>query len=202
MFYKIARFLVKIFMHIMYSIHYEGVENIPTGQGYILVCNHRSLMDPLFIGIKLKPRLYFMAKAELFSFKPFGFILKHLGAFPVNRGKGDTFAIDHSIEIIEQGKVLAIFPEGTRSKNGKTSRAKSGTAVIAHKTGADIFACGISYEGKLSFRKHVTVRFGRLIPNAKLGITGLKASEIKQASEKIMREINRLVEGSHGDNNC
>ena len=96
---------------------------------------------------------------------------------------------------------MAIFPEGTRSKDGKPSRAKSGTAVIAHKTGADIFTCGISYQGKLSFRKHVTVRFGRLITNAELGITGVKASEIKEASQKIMTEINLLVEGPYENNN-
>ena len=85
-----------------------------------------------------------MAKAELFS-KKIGawFFGKQLGAFPVKRGAGDTGAIDTAKEIVNSGKLLGIFPEGTRSRDGQLGRAKSGAALIAAQTGAAVIPVAI-----------------------------------------------------------
>ncbi len=192
-FYNFAKSVTNGISHLMYHIEYEGLENIPEDGGYIVVSNHRSLWDPIFIAIKLKRQLFFMAKAELFKNKFFGGILKHLGAFPVERGKGDSTAIDHSIQILKENKILAIFPEGTRSKDGTPLRYKSGAAKIALVTKADVLPCCVDFTGKLKFRKRVTVRYGQLIPNKHLRSEEGEIKEIKEATSLIRSSVLTLL---------
>lgn len=86
-----------------------------------------------------KRHVYFMAKEEIFKNRlATWFFAKQLGAFPVKRGAGDTGALDTARRIVEEGKLLGIFPEGTRSKDGRLGRAKSGAALIAAQTGASV----------------------------------------------------------------
>ncbi|MDE5564742.1 MAG: 1-acyl-sn-glycerol-3-phosphate acyltransferase, partial [Oscillospiraceae bacterium] len=90
--------------------------------------------------------------------------IRYLGAFPVERGKGDTAAIEQAIANVQHGTNLLIFPEGTRSKDGKVGRGKTGVALVAAKAGADVVPVGINFEGKLHFRSKITVRVGKTIP--------------------------------------
>ena len=125
-----------------------------------------------------------------------GWLLRALGAFPVERGKGDAGALDRAREIVRRRGVLGMFIEGTRSKTGALGRPKSGTAMIAQQTGAGVLPCAIRFEGKLGWRTHVTIRYGELIPNEALGFTGgeLSPHEMKAASHRIMGEIAALLE--------
>lgn len=119
---------------------------LPQEQGYIMASNHVSDMDPVMLGLAFHKPLNFMAKEELFRIPVFNSIIRALGAFPVARGKGDQAAIDHAVGIVKNGGVLGIFPEGTRFKDGKLHRLKSGAVVIAAKTGADVLPTCIRYE--------------------------------------------------------
>ena len=93
MFYYIARIAVYIVLMIFYKPRFEGLENVPKDKGFILVSNHISNFDPIFVAVKVKPRCYFMAKEELFRNPFVSLIIRGLGAFPVSRGKGDTAPI-------------------------------------------------------------------------------------------------------------
>lgn len=192
MFYKVARAIVWVLIKILFKIEIKGLENIPEDGGFILASNHRSLPDPAFIAVKLKPRVYFMAKKELFWW-PFSVIIRALGAFPVKRGEGDHGAMDTATNIMRSGKILGIFPEGTRSKSGEPLRPKSGVAIIAKETKADVLPVGIHFEGKLRFRSKVTVTYGKLIKFEELELDGDTApSAIKKASRLIMDRIIEL----------
>ena len=103
-FYAIAKFVTNLLIHILYKMRYEGVENIPEGGGYMVCSNHRTNMDPLFIAQKLKTQLFFMAKQELFQNKFVSLIIRGLGAFPVERGKGDSSAIDFAVDTLKSGR--------------------------------------------------------------------------------------------------
>lgn len=162
--YYVAIFLVRIAYFIWYNIKFEGKENIPKQKSSVYVSNHRTYADPPLIVLGVKRKFSFMAKEELFRFKPFAFLIKLLGAFPVSRGKGDETAIENSIEALESGRNLVIFPEGTRSKDGKLGRGKTGAALIAAKAHTDIVPVGIVFEGeKLRFRSKITVKYGKPI---------------------------------------
>lgn len=194
MFYRFARAVAWFFFRLFYKIEFKGLENIPQGGGYILAANHRSFGDPIFIAVKIKPRVYFMAKKELFRF-PLGILLRALGAFPVSRGDGDHSAVETADNILASNKILGIFPEGTRSKSGEPLRPKSGIAVIAKDTKADILPVGISFDKKLRFRSKVTISYGKLIKfeELELGET-MQPSAIKKASRFIMDRIIDLIE--------
>ena len=87
-------------------------------------------------------RVRFMAKHELFDNPILGFLIRSLGAFPVRRGKDDKDAFRTALEVLRSGEVLGIFPEGTRSAEGRLQKAYSGAAVLAEKTGAYLGTCG------------------------------------------------------------
>ena len=131
--------IARAVMTILFRPSVEGRENIPKEGGYILAANHLSFWDPIFVGAFLTERkIYFMAKAELFRFKPFAALIKACGAMPVNRGSKDATAVLGTIDLLKEGNVLGIFPEGTRIRKGKKSNPKKGTVRMAQMASVPI----------------------------------------------------------------
>lgn len=198
-FYAFAWFVTRVIWAVLFDVTYEGRENIPKTGGALVVCNHRFLKDPLLLAHGFSRRqLFFMAKAEWYKNKPFGMLLRWLGAFPVNRGEGDLSAIDHAVELVKEGRLVAIFPEGTRNRTGGPMRPKSGTAFIARQTGADIIPCAIIFGEKRGFREKITVKIGQVIPYQELGFEGEERTSLRRASKLIMGRVNDLL-GYKGD---
>lgn len=198
-FYAFAWFVTRVIWAVLFDVTYEGRENIPKTGGALVVCNHRFLKDPLLLAHGFSRRqLFFMAKAEWYKNKPFGMLLRWLGAFPVNRGEGDLSAIDHAVELVKGGRLVAIFPEGTRNRTGGPMRPKSGTAFIARQTGADIIPCAIIFGEKRGFREKITVKIGQVIPYQELGFEGEERTSLRRASKLIMGRVNDLL-GYKGD---
>ena len=138
MLYNFLVVLLKIICFPIFRIKVKGLENIEETDKVIVCANHKSLLDPIFLAISLPQRIYFMAKKELFD-KPFvGGFLKALGAFPVDRFGRDLKALRASVALINEGKILGIFPEGTRVKEVKRENVKDGVAFVALKAKADI----------------------------------------------------------------
>lgn len=195
-FYNFARAVCNIVLSLGYSIKIEGIDNIPDkGHGYLLVCNHQSYLDPPLLGCRLrKHQITFMANEKLFRKPVLGPIIRKVGAFPVGRGKNSANAIDTAIQKLNQGDLVALFPEGTRSKTGELLPGKSGAVIIAAKTGADVIPAAITYKNNSRrFRTKITVRYGEIIPNEKLGVTEDAApSQIKAARKIIMEKIAEL----------
>ena len=192
--------IVRIAMHIWFNLKFEGRENVPKGKAFVYASNHRSYADPVLVTLAGKGRFSFMAKKELFEKKFFAWLIRSLGAFPVDRGSGDTAAIDKAIDNVRNGTNLLIFPEGTRSKDGRVGRGKTGVALIAAKSHADVVPVGITFEGKLHFRSKIIVRVGKPIPAGTLAIDeGLTDRELLRALKKnvmppIMEGIRSLVD--------
>ncbi len=187
MLYHLVVFLVRVAFAVWYNIRVEGRENIPKKGAYIFASNHRSYADPVLVVICGRGRFSFMAKSELFENKAFGWLIRTLGAFPVERGKGDTEAIDRAISRVQEGQHLLIFPEGTRSKDGRVGRGKTGVALIAAKAGADVIPVGLNFEGKLHFRSRIVVRYGKPIPAAQLAL----ADDL--SDRELLRTLKRSV---------
>ena len=97
----------------LWRVSFEGVENIPE-TGCILVCNHTSFSDVLVLEATSTRQVFFMGKAELFKIPLLKQLITALGAFPVNRGGADITSIKRTISEIHSGKVVGIFPQGTR----------------------------------------------------------------------------------------
>ena len=192
--YSALRWIVVGLYHIYYDIRWEGTENVPKDGGNIFASNHRSYQDPVFIALRARVPLSYMAKEELFNGnKAFKWLITAFGAFPVTRGKGDTAVIDTSIDKLESGRNLAIFPEGTRSKDGKVGKGKTGVALIAAVAQTKVIPVGITFEGKLKFRRKVIVRYGKPILPAEIGANDADSKSLKVLKNKIMEEITDLV---------
>ncbi|MDE5753382.1 MAG: 1-acyl-sn-glycerol-3-phosphate acyltransferase [Oscillospiraceae bacterium] len=169
MIYYFVMILVRLAMYFWFDLKFEHRERIDKHKNYIYVSNHRSYADPVFVALAGYGRYSFMAKKELFEKPVFAALIRWLGAFPVERGKGDSAVIDTAVKSVQDGRSLLIFPEGTRSKDGRVGRGKAGVALVATKVQADIIPIGINFQGeKLHFRSKVIVRVGEPIPAGSL----------------------------------
>ncbi|MGI5897197.1 MAG: lysophospholipid acyltransferase family protein [Oscillospiraceae bacterium] len=193
-FYQFARHVCTALLYVAFNYKVEGLENLPKDGGFVLCSNHRSYLDPVFLALRVKRQLNFMAKEELFQVKVLGPIIKKLGAFPVARGKGDTGAVDFAIQTIKDGKVMTMFPEGTRSKTGELLKFKSGAVVIAAQSQGSIVPACIDFKGKLRFRRRVTVRFGKPISCEELHLDSLDKHSLKAAREVLSQQVSALLE--------
>ncbi|MBR4206340.1 MAG: 1-acyl-sn-glycerol-3-phosphate acyltransferase [Clostridia bacterium] len=132
--YKVFAPLVKL----VYRITAEGVENIPAG-GAILAANHTAFSDPIVISAAARRQVRYMAKKELFHF-PLGPIIRSLGAYPVDRGGADVGSIRRTIEMIEEGELIGIFPQGHRrgGEDIRNTEIKPGVGMFAWHTKAAV----------------------------------------------------------------
>jgi len=192
-FYYFGKAVTGFIFRFWFHIEFYGQENQPQDRGYILCCNHRSALDPVLIAQKIKKPIRYMAKMELFQNKFVSFIIRHLGAFPVARGKGDTSAIETAVETVKSGRVLGLFPEGTRSHDDQLLRFKSGAAVIASQSGGDLLPAAIWYGGK-GFRSKVVIRYGKPIANSRILIEENSAKQVKAAVALLRDEVEKLLE--------
>lgn len=197
MWYSFCKGLVWIAFKIAYNLKFEGRENIPKDKNVIFTSNHRTNADPPLVGAGIKGRSSFMAKEELFKNKLFAWLIRSLGAFPVSRGKGDMGVIDTAVERLENGNNLMIFPEGTRSKDGKVHRGHTGAALIAARSGKLIVPVGIVFGEKLKFRCRITVKYGKPIDPANYCEIGSEPNPraLVKLKNAYMAEITKLVEG-------
>ncbi len=199
LFYKVMRAIVSFFTHIFFRIKKYGVHNIPKEGAVILCCNHTSISDILFMGILCPRQIYFMGKDELFKNKILAFILKKLGAFSVNRRTGDKGAINKAEELLLSGKILGIFPEGTRYTDGGAPRkAKAGTAMLALATKAPILPCAVYRDtGKVKPFQKATFRFGAPIYYDEYAGEDTGKAAIRRVSGLITEKITELWEMKH-----
>ncbi len=192
----IGRFLTIPIYKTLFRYKVVGKKNLPKTGAYIVCSNHLSNYDPILVSMTQKRQIYYMAKAELFQKNRIAAaMITELGAFPVERGTGDTQAIDKAEEIVRDGRLLGIFIEGTRSKTGEFLRPKSGAAMVAFQTKTPVIPVCITPQDKQikKFRK-VTVSWGKPMSLEELGLSEGTPAEFRNASRKIMDEIKALRE--------
>ncbi|MDF2635556.1 MAG: 1-acyl-sn-glycerol-3-phosphate acyltransferase [Pelosinus sp.] len=172
-----------------------GIENIPMSGGAIIASNHVSLFDPPVIGTAFTRSIHFMAKEELFAISAIGWIFKKLKAFPVRRATADRTAIRHAINLLENGELLGLFPEGTRSLTGQLGRPETGLAMIALKSGVPIIPTAVIGTNKVCKDGQLLSRFIVKFGNPIAVIKGKADKEtMEELSNQIMKEISLLLE--------
>jgi len=184
--YSFVKIVCKIILSLLFGIKTVGKENVIEG-GTILAANHRSNWDPLAILSTCPRQLAFMGKKELFKFKPFGAILKTLGVFPVNRGKGDIGAVKTALTILKQEKGMMMFPEGKRMKDGRRGEAKPGVAMLA--THAQVPVIPIKIDATFRLFKKITVTYGEPIYLDEYYGEKLTVEKMQELSESIMDKV-------------
>lgn len=138
MMYVIGRWVCRSFLRLFGGYQSIGAENIPRTGGVIVAPNHISYADPPLVGAGMRRQVHFMAKEELFRVPILGRLISSAGAFPVRRGSADRKALRKAIELLENGKVICMFPEGTRSLDGSLGEAQVGIGFVALKSRAPV----------------------------------------------------------------
>jgi glycerol-3-phosphate dehydrogenase (NAD(P)+) len=115
-----------------------GREHLPRSGPLLLASNHRSFLDPFVIGTLVRRPVYYFAKRELFEKRWQAWILNALGAFPVDRGAGDSDALETARAILARGDCVVVFPEGTRVRPGPLGQPKRGIGRLALESGAPV----------------------------------------------------------------
>ena len=137
MFYIIAKFIFLIIFKLFFRQKVTGQENIPQDGLFIIVANHSSLLDPVILGVSVKPKVIFVAAAYLFKIGWLGYMLRKFNSIPVQR-ENDIKAIKRSLIILQQGGILGIFPEGGVDRQKDDLPIKAGAAYLATKVGVPI----------------------------------------------------------------
>jgi 1-acyl-sn-glycerol-3-phosphate acyltransferase len=179
----------------MFRLRVRGLEHVPVSGGFVVAANHTSNLDPWPLGIALWPRqLHYMAKSELW--KPgLRTLLRWAGSFPVRRGEGDLEALETAVRLCRGGRVMAMFPEGTRRRKGLRKkhqpRPHSGTARIALAAGVPIVPAAIRGMDNLSRLGPVRLLFGPPIALDDLAALDPRVAA-KTATARLWAEIQRL----------
>ena len=157
MLYLLGKALFWLLFSLAYRWEVRGREHVPAEGPLLVVANHFSWLDPPLVGTVLPRKVHFMAKQELFRNPLVARILRRLGAFPVRRGQPDRWALRHALQLLQEGRVVAMFPEGTRSR-GPLGPFEPGAALVALKSGAPVLPVAIAGPYRLGGR--VRVRIG------------------------------------------
>ena len=202
---RIGRLLILLFSRMIFFLlnrrRVKGKENVPRQGPLLIVSNHLSMADQYLLAINLNRKVVFMAKEEIFRSRLIRHLAHTFGAFPVRRGGiMDREALQQANQVLDSGQALAMFPEGTRSKNAQLQPAFPGSALIASHNHVPILPVGITGMEKvkkgpfwmLLHRPPVTVNIGRpfYLPPVKGQLT---KAELAKLADYIMEHIAELL---------
>ena len=184
--FRFLKFVLGPIFKLYYNPKIIGKENIPESGSILIVGNHKHLMDQCLAIISTKRPIHYMAKKEYFDGK-FAWFFKLAGCIPVDRSKKDENAKNSGLEVLNNGLVLGLFPEGTRNRTDNFLLPfKFGAVSMANKTDSYLVPFGIT--GDYKFRsKNLTIRFGK----------PFKASDdLEEANKRLAKEVERLMRES------
>ena len=198
-FYHASCLVLRVLFKLATRWRVRGRENVPNEGPLLIVANHINLTDPILLAVSLDRRVIFIAKEELFRSRFSSYFLgRGFGVFPINRGRIDKKALRQANQVLADGQVLVMFPEGTRSENTQLQSAFSGSALIAIRRGVPILPVGIFGTEKIKgiawllHRPQVTVNIGHpfYLPPVK---GKLAKTELAELTNFIMRRIAKLL---------
>lgn len=204
--YALGRFVIAPLARLIYRPHVEGRENVPMSGRVIFASNHLSFIDSIAIPVAAPRPVHFLAKSSYFEGRGLpGWLSREfftsIGAVPVQRGAGQAAldALDQQRQLLVEGNAVALYPEGTRSLDGRLYKGRTGVAFLALQTGAPVVPVGLVGTDKVmpvgakfpSLRERVTVRFGEPL---ELGHHGPATSgrARRLATDDIMTAIHAL----------
>ncbi|MBN2293396.1 MAG: 1-acyl-sn-glycerol-3-phosphate acyltransferase [Pirellulales bacterium] len=202
--YSSIKRVLQLLWVVIYGVRFSGTHNIPADGGVLMVSNHQSHLDSPLIGCCCPRYLHQMAKKSLFNFAPFGWFIRSLGAFPVDRKGSPLGGIKEAMRLLKQGEMVLMFPEGSRTLDGQIDKLMNGFTTVAVRTKAAILPLAIEgpFDAWPRTQKHpiigprLHVKFGEPILSEDLA--KYSGDELVEEVERRMRECHRQVV-SHPD---
>ncbi|MDR3211135.1 MAG: 1-acyl-sn-glycerol-3-phosphate acyltransferase [Planctomycetota bacterium] len=195
--YKIARWCLRRLFYLTGGLKVIGAEGMPTQGPLIVACNHSSFWDPMILGAAFNRPLHFMARKTLFDIPLFGWLIRQTLAFPLDRGGDSRSAIRTFGGFLGQNEVVLIFPEGTRTHDGRLGTIKPGVGMMAVHNSSPVLPVYIwgSFQSwprgqRLPQRHHLKVLVGHPIVPAAIPVD--RKEEQRRITEAVMRSLTSL----------
>jgi 1-acyl-sn-glycerol-3-phosphate acyltransferase len=201
--FRIARWFCKVFCMTFFKLHPAGRENVPDHGPLVLICNHQSFLDPVLCGIFVKRPLYFLARDTLFR-GLFGRLIASVNTISVKRGTADLAAMKTIINKLKQGNGVCLFPEATRTSDGKITAFKPGFGLLCRRGNAAVVPVVIdgAFESWPRHKKlfspggHIAIHYGKCIPAGKVKkMDDRKLAELLTDTLRQMQNNCRLNQG-------
>ena len=207
MYYKLAQLTLGVMLKIIFRPWSEGARNVPQRGPAIIASNHLSFADHFFGPLPLRRQVIFLAKAEYFTGRGLKGLISRvffsaLGQIPVDRGGGAASerAIRTGLRVLADGKLLGIYPEGTRSPDGRLYRGKTGIARLALEGQVPVIPCAMvgtfefmpSGQTRPSFRIRPGVRFGEPLDFSRFYGKASDRRALREVTDEVMRAIEKL----------
>jgi 1-acyl-sn-glycerol-3-phosphate acyltransferase len=200
--YFICGWPCRFFCLLFFGIRFYGVENVPKKGGFILLCNHQCFLDPMFVVVPVNRICVFAARDSLFKVPVFGWIFRIYNCIPIKRNHADIGAIRDCIEKLKRNCGLVLYPEGTRTPDGRIYQLKPGFTLLAKKAGVPIipvvidgaFECWPRTKNFPS-RGEVSIQYGRQINPQEIAAESDKEfmSDLTEKMRQMQTELRKKV---------
>ena len=207
--YWVLKAILTPVLRLLFKVRVEGAENVPAGGAAILASNHLSFSDSIFLPMVLRRRITFVAKAEYFEDRKTAWFFRAVGQIPIKRGGGSASqrALDSAFDVLEGGGVFGIYPEGTRSPDGKLYKGHTGVARLALKSGAPVLAVAMIGtreaqpigQVKPNFFSPITIRISRPLRFERYADRPDDPRVLRQITDEVMFELRALSGQEYGD---
>jgi 1-acyl-sn-glycerol-3-phosphate acyltransferase len=191
LFWNCGQALCRIWTTRYFDLKIYGARHIPPTGGVLIVSNHQSFLDPVLLAVQLKRPMSYLARATLFKNPFFSWLITSLNAVPVRRGEGDIGAVKETIRRLEEGHMLALFPEGTRSTNGEMKPLEAGVALVIRRANVAIVPAVVhgSYDAWPKGEKLPHAHPIRVLYGPPINVKGLKGNQIIPLLESTLHQM-------------
>lgn len=191
--WRMGRAVARVLTTIGWDLKTYDVHNIPPTGGVLLVSNHQSFLDPLVIAVRPTRPMSFMARSGLFSNRFFSWLIRNLNAFPIRQGESDVGAIRETVRRLQEGHMLNIFPEGSRTEDGELQKIQHGAALVIRKAGVPVVPVAIEGSFDAWQRGNLLPRPGLIRVKYGQPLYHLHEQKPAEIVQIIDREIRRLM---------
>jgi 1-acyl-sn-glycerol-3-phosphate acyltransferase len=193
--YRLLQRVLQLLAVLAYRVRHTGTLNIPAEGGVLVVCNHQSHFDPPFVGMGCPRRMNYLARDTLFRFAPFAWLIASVDAIPIDREGIGLSGIKESLRRLKRGEMVLIFPEGTRSRDGRIARFRPGFTALAVRSGAAILPVAIDGAFQAWPRWHKLPRLGTI--RVHYGEPILPGEIAGRDERELLAEVERRVRQCH-----
>jgi len=199
MLYYLGKFIFILLFKMFFCVKAYGSKDFPKKGPVIIATNHASFLDPILVGISLPRQVYFIARNSLFRVKILGNILPLVNALPLKREGIDVSAFRMVLDKLAEGRVVLIFPEGTRAKGLDLQKPRYGIGFLQEMSGAKIVPCYIKGSRQALPRgailprfKRISVYYGKPLSLESKDFHGTKKERYMHIAEEAMLAISEL----------
>ena len=207
--YWVVKAILTPVLRLLFKVRTDGKDKVPAAGPAILASNHLSFSDSIFLPLVLRRRITFVAKAEYFDDPKTAWFFRAVGQIPIRRGGGSASqrALDSAMEVLQEGGLFGIYPEGTRSPDGCLYKGHTGVARLALQSGAPVVAVAMVGtreaqpigQVKPNFFSPIGVKFSKPLHFDKYADRADDPRVLRQITDEIMFELRSLSEQEYVD---